>query len=260
MDDDRRRHRRRRRRPHGDLPHQPGPDQRGVLRGRQGRPGDGRRQHRLGGADVPRARRPSGSSRRSASPPRTCSMHDVLETDLIVLWGTNVANNQPVFTKYLYLARKRGGRRSSSSTRTSSPGLERYWVPSNVESALFGTKLCDLHVPVRPGGRRRPGQRRAQAADRARRHRPASSSTPTPRAGTSWTALVGELDRAELLARAGVDDATFERFVDLYAGGAAAVLVWSMGITQHTHGVDGRAGDRQRRPGARQRRAATAPG
>ena len=32
------------------------------------------------------------------------------------------------------------------------PGLERYWVPSNVESALFGTKMCDLHVPVRPGG------------------------------------------------------------------------------------------------------------
>ena len=102
----------------------------------------------------------------------TCSMQDVLETDLIVLWGTNVANNQPVFTKYLYLARKRGAPRSSSSTRTSSPGLERYWVPSNVESALFGTKLCDLHVPVRPGGRRRPGQRRAAAPDRARRRRP----------------------------------------------------------------------------------------
>ena len=32
------------------------------------------------------------------------------------------------------------------------PGLERYWVPSNAESALFGTKMCDLHVPVRPGG------------------------------------------------------------------------------------------------------------
>ena len=32
------------------------------------------------------------------------------------------------------------------------PGLERYWVPSNAESALFGTKICDLHVPVRPGG------------------------------------------------------------------------------------------------------------
>ena len=75
----------------------------------------------------------------------TCSMRDVLESDLIVLWGTNVANNQPVFTKYLYLARKRG-RRVVVVNPYLEPGLERYWVPSNVESALFGTKLCDLHV------------------------------------------------------------------------------------------------------------------
>ncbi len=93
----------------------------------------------------------------------TCSMQDVLETDLIVLWGTNVANNQPVFTKYLYLARKRGARVVVVNPYLE-PGLERYWVPSNVESALFGTKLCDLHVAGPAGGRRRPRQRRAPAA------------------------------------------------------------------------------------------------
>ena len=81
----------------------------------------------------------------------TCSMRDVLESDLIVLWGTNVANNQPVFTKYLYLARKRGARVVVVNPYLE-PGLERYWVPSNAESALFGTRLCDLHVPVRPEG------------------------------------------------------------------------------------------------------------
>src|SRR5215211_1387697 len=36
----------------------------------------------------------------------TCSLQDVIETDLVVLWGANVANNQPVFTKYLYLAKQ----------------------------------------------------------------------------------------------------------------------------------------------------------
>ena len=97
----------------------------------------------------------------------TCSMQDVLDTDLIVLWGTNVANNQPVFTKYLYLARKRGARVVVVNPYLE-PGLERYWVPSNAESALFGTRLCDLHVAGPPGGRRRPRQRRAPTADRAR--------------------------------------------------------------------------------------------
>lgn len=50
----------------------------------------------------------------------TCSLQDVIDTDLVVLWGTNVANNQPVFTKYLYEAKKNGAK-SWSSTRISSP-------------------------------------------------------------------------------------------------------------------------------------------
>src|SRR4029079_7313954 len=81
----------------------------------------------------------------------TCSLQDVIESDLIVLWGANPANKQPVFMKYLYLARRRGARVVVVNPYLE-PGLERYWVPSNVESAMFGTKLCDLHVPVRPGG------------------------------------------------------------------------------------------------------------
>src|SRR5690606_20938931 len=38
----------------------------------------------------------------------TCSYIDWLGADLIVLFGSNVANNQPVATKYLYAAKKNG--------------------------------------------------------------------------------------------------------------------------------------------------------
>ena len=107
----------------------------------------------------------------------TCSMQDVLDTDLVVLWGTNVANNQPVFTKYLYLARKRGARVVVVNPYLE-PGLERYWVPSNAESALFGTKLCDLHVPVRPEGDVALANAVLQRADRARRRRPRVGRRP----------------------------------------------------------------------------------
>ena len=81
----------------------------------------------------------------------TCSFQDVIEAPLVVLWGANPANNQPVFMKYLYLARKRGCRVVVVNPYLE-PGLERYWVPSNLESAVFGTRMSDLHVPVRPGG------------------------------------------------------------------------------------------------------------
>lgn len=167
----------------------------------------------------------------------TCSMQDVLETDLIVLWGTNVANNQPVFTKYLYLARKRGAKVVVVNPYLE-PGLERYWVPSNIESAMFGTKLCDLHLPVRPEGdvalANAVLQRLIARDDVDRAWIDAHTE--------GWDELaahVRDLDLDDLLHHAGIDAATLEQFVDLYAAASGTVLIWSMGITQHTHGVDG---------------------
>ena len=72
----------------------------------------------------------------------TCSYRDWIGTDLIVLIGANVANNQPVATKYLHYARKAGTQVAVVNTYRE-PGLERYWVPSVAESALFGTRLAD---------------------------------------------------------------------------------------------------------------------
>ena len=81
----------------------------------------------------------------------TCSFADVLETDLVVLIGANPANNQPVFMKYVYEAKRRGAKVAVVNPYLE-PGLDKYWVPSSPESALFGTKIADYHVPVRPGG------------------------------------------------------------------------------------------------------------
>src|SRR2546423_12111566 len=81
----------------------------------------------------------------------TCSYRDVIESDLIVLFGSQVANAQPVFMKYLYLARKRGTKVAVVNP-VREPGLDRYWVPSNVESALFGTKMTDEFFGVNTGG------------------------------------------------------------------------------------------------------------
>ena len=64
----------------------------------------------------------------------TCSYTDVINSNLIVLFGANVANAQPVFMKYLYLARRRGAKVLVVNPFRE-PGLEHYWVPSNLESA-----------------------------------------------------------------------------------------------------------------------------
>ena len=81
----------------------------------------------------------------------TCSYADWLYADLIVLFGSNVANNQPVTTKYLHRA-KRNGAQIAVVNPFREPGLERYWIPSIAASALNGTALADHWFEVHTGG------------------------------------------------------------------------------------------------------------
>ncbi len=81
----------------------------------------------------------------------TCSYRDWLHADLIVFFGSNVANNQPVTTKYLHHAKKNGAQIAVVNPYRE-PGLERYWVPSIATSAVFGTALADHWFDVHTGG------------------------------------------------------------------------------------------------------------
>jgi molybdopterin-dependent oxidoreductase alpha subunit len=167
----------------------------------------------------------------------TCSLQDVLETDVVVLWGANVANNQPVFTKYLYEAKKNGAKVIVINPYLE-PGLENYWVPSKPESFLFGTKLCDLHIPVRPEG----DVSLANALLKELIERDAIDHDFVEQHTIGWTELTQHLatfDIEDLLGDAGIDHATLTSLADLYASSQSAVLIWSMGITQHRYGVEG---------------------
>ena len=167
----------------------------------------------------------------------TCSFQDVIEAPLVVLWGSNPANNQPVFMKYLYLARKRGCRVVVVNPYLE-PGLERYWVPSNVESAVFGTRMSDLHVPVRPGGDVALANAALKLVDERGAVDEAFVAAHTEGLDELRAALAGQrLD--DLLRLAGVDRPTLDAFVDELVRAGGAVHVWSMGITQHRDAADG---------------------
>jgi len=167
----------------------------------------------------------------------TNSLQDVIDTDLIVLWGSNPANNQPVFMKHLFLARKNGARVVVVNPYLE-PGLDQYWVPSNIESALFGTKVCDLHVPVRPGG----DVALANAVLKRLIERDVVDRSFLDEHTTGWddvVATLAEQSLDDLLEQSGITAEVLEAFVDAYATASAAIVLWSMGITQHTDAVDG---------------------
>jgi molybdopterin-dependent oxidoreductase alpha subunit len=167
----------------------------------------------------------------------TCSFADVLEADLVVLVGANPANNQPVFMKYLYEA-TRAGAKVVVVNPYLEPGLQRYWVPSSPESALFGTKICDLHLPVRPGG----DVAFANAVLKLLLERGAVDRAFIEEHTEGFDELVADLEQQrldDLLATAGLDEQLVRAFTDLYAGADRAVIVWSMGITQHRDAAAG---------------------
>src|SRR5215471_5192451 len=81
----------------------------------------------------------------------TCSYKDWYGTDLVIFFGANPANDQPVATKYLHEAKKLGTKVVLVNPYRE-PGMERYWVPSTLSSAAFGTDIMDYWFPVSTGG------------------------------------------------------------------------------------------------------------
>src|SRR5436853_1200229 len=81
----------------------------------------------------------------------TCSYKDWWGTDLIIFFGANPANDQPVTTKYLHEA-KQLGTKVVMVNPYREPGMDRYWVPSSTKSAIFGTDIMDYWFSVSQGG------------------------------------------------------------------------------------------------------------
>ena len=166
----------------------------------------------------------------------TCSYTDWLDADLIVLFGSNVANNQPVTTKYLHEAKRRGAQVAVVNTYRE-PGLARYWVPSVASSALFGTRIADHWFDVHTGGDLAflVGVLRALVESGGiddvfvRAHTEGFEEARIRALAADWAALEAD-------SGAGRDQ--MQAFARLLVDRPNAVLVWSMGLTQHVHGVE----------------------
>ena len=166
----------------------------------------------------------------------TCSYSDWLEADTIVFIGSNVANNQPVATKYLHYGKKNGARIVAINPYRE-PGMERYWIPSIVESAIFGTKLADRFHLINVGGDvaflngvlKHMIEKELIDSEFVRDHTLDFEDLKNTLEGQSWE----DLER-----QAGVARSEMEELGDLLGASDKAVFVWSMGVTQHERGVD----------------------
>jgi molybdopterin-dependent oxidoreductase alpha subunit len=164
----------------------------------------------------------------------TCSYADWIGTGLLIFVGSNIANNQPVAIKYVDEAKKRGTRVAVVNPYREE-GMERYWVPSSWDSALFGTRIMDEFFQLTNGGD-------AAFFTGALKH-----LVETGRVNADFIArytvgfdelreYVRTLSWEQLERSSGTTAAEMRRFADLYASVDTSITVWSMGVTQHEHG------------------------
>ncbi|PYT07139.1 MAG: formate dehydrogenase [Acidobacteria bacterium] len=165
----------------------------------------------------------------------TCSYKDWIGTDLIVLFGSNTPNNQPVTTKYIYHAKKQGTRVVVINPYRE-PGLERYWVPSVVESALFGTRIADAFFQVNTGGDKAfiAGVIKHMIDQRWIDEVFIAEQTT---GFDELKAAVGAYSWELLEGASGSTREEMLKFATMIGEAKTAVFVWSMGITQHRDGV-----------------------
>ena len=115
--------------------------------------------------------------------------------------------------------------------------MEKYWVPSDVESAVFGTKITDRFFQVQPSGDVAflNGVLKHMINEKwvnekfVYDHTAGFQDLRDMLEHTSWE---------ELEAVSGIGRGEMREFGRMVAESERAVFVWGMGITQHTRGED----------------------
>ncbi len=167
----------------------------------------------------------------------TSSYKDWVKADLIVFFGSNTPNNQPVTMKYLYEAKKAGAEVAVVNPYRE-PGFEAYWIPSVTESALFGTRLADHWFEVDTGG----DLAFLNGVFKALLEEPSGVDSEFVRLRTAGFDEAAEAVRnqawEELETGSGASREHMRAFARLLMARPNAQFVWAMGLTQHAHGVE----------------------
>ncbi|MBU4618418.1 FdhF/YdeP family oxidoreductase [Bacillus sp. GG161] len=172
----------------------------------------------------------------------SCNYSDWIGTDVLIFWGSVAANNQPVSTKYMYAAKKKGTKIIVINPYKE-PAMEKYWVPSIPESALFGTKIADDFYQVNIGGDiafmngviKHWFDMEEQAPHSALDHEFIQAHTTGIK---DVKQHVTQLKWSDLEASSGLSKERMKEFAVLLANANSGVFIWSMGLTQHRFATD----------------------
>jgi len=170
------------------------------------------------------------------------SLADFMQADILVLAGTNLANNQPLIMRYIdHAKRTRDGLPYVIVVNPYlEPGLDRYWVPSSPVSALFGTQICNQFIRIRVGADvaffNAVLKCLVEEDLLADRHR--TFIADHTNGFNELVAVLRGQSPTALSAHCGVDETQIRDVARRLAAAENITFAWGMGLTQHTTGTD----------------------
>jgi molybdopterin-dependent oxidoreductase alpha subunit len=163
-------------------------------------------------------------------------LDDLRHADLAIVAGANPASNHPRLITQLVQLRRRGGHVIVVNPLRE-VGLERFRIPSDWRSLLFGSRVSDVYIMPHVGG----DVALFKALLKALIERGAIDEPFISEHTSGFDAVRAELEAAsfeELVQASGVDRAAIDACAEILARAKRGICLWAMGLTHHQHGVD----------------------
>jgi molybdopterin-dependent oxidoreductase alpha subunit len=165
----------------------------------------------------------------------TVTLEDVERADLFFLIGGNPASNHPRLMRTL-MSIRRGGGHVIVINPVKEVGLVNFSVPSDLRSLLFGSQIASLYVQPHIGGD--IALLTGIAKGLLERNQIDQAFIEQSTEGfDAFASHVRAIPWEAVERSSGVDRATIDKAVDLYARARNVVFGWTMGVTHHEHGV-----------------------
>ena len=172
----------------------------------------------------------------------TSNYLDWIGTDVLLFWGSVASNASPVSSKYMLEAKKKGTKIIVINPYRE-PAMENYWIPSNPESALFGTKLADDFYQVNIGGdiAFMHGIMKHWFDMESKQHGSAINHQFVQEHVNGYEELkakVQEQTWEHIIESSGVTKERIIELAEILAKAKNAVFAWALGLTMHSFATD----------------------
>jgi len=172
----------------------------------------------------------------------TVNYQDWFGTDVLLFWGSVASNASPVSTKYMLEAKKRGTKIIVVNPY-SEPAMDKYWIPSNMESALFGTKIADDFYQVNIGGdiAFMHGIMKHWFEMEEKQYGSAVNHEFVEKHVNDYEELKSHVEQQswdEIVKSSGISKERIIELSDLLAKSKNAIFAWALGLTMHSFATD----------------------